>query len=294
MRLVLLVCQLGLVFRAWAQLPEACITSNTNRAPENSDISVICGTQYMDLSIYICPVYYAMYNESLMVTINKQGTGLFADFSSVQYVNISGFVNSIDPSAGMITYSPQILYKFSCLYPMQYLLNNTEIAVSGVSLAVRDNNGTFSSTLSMELYQDDQYQQILNIPSTGLMLKTKIYVAVLATNLTDRCTLDAQTKVELNGASQRAHFSFEAFRFVEHKNQPISTFYLHCITRLCEVSSCSSLTPNCQTSQKRRKREAENVSTNATVTSHLIIVGKQSTGECSSLEDKKRRHFPLI
>lgn len=62
-------------------------------------------------------------------TINKQGTGLFADFSNVQYVNISGVVNSIDPSAGMITYSTQILYKFSCLYPMQYLLNNTEIAV---------------------------------------------------------------------------------------------------------------------------------------------------------------------
>lgn len=35
--------------------------------------------------------------------------------------------------------------------------------------------------------KDKQYQKILNIPSTGLTLKTKIYVAVLATNLTDRC-----------------------------------------------------------------------------------------------------------
>lgn len=35
--------------------------------------------------------------------------------------------------------------------------------------------------------KDELYQKILNIPSTGLMLKTKIYVAVLATNLTDRC-----------------------------------------------------------------------------------------------------------
>lgn len=34
--------------------------------------------------------------------------------------------------------------------------------------------------------KDPKYQQILNIPSTGLRLKTKIYVAVLATNLTDR------------------------------------------------------------------------------------------------------------
>lgn len=138
-----------------------------------------------------------------------------------------------------------------------------------------------------------------------------------------RCTRDAQTRVELNGASQRAHFSFESFRFLEHQNQPISTFYLHCITRLCEVSSCSSLKPvgfynpdynhshfhhfvwfwalmfcfdatqNCQTSQKRRKRETENVSANATVTSHVIIVGKQSSGECSGLEGMKRRHFLL-
>lgn len=58
-----------------------------------------------------------------------QGTGQFSDFSNVQYVNVSGALNSIDTSTGMITYSPQILYKFSCLYPMQYLLNNTEMAV---------------------------------------------------------------------------------------------------------------------------------------------------------------------
>ncbi|XP_029700009.1 zona pellucida-like domain-containing protein 1 [Takifugu rubripes] len=345
MRLVLLVYQLCLVFRAEAQLPDACTSSNTNRAPENSDISVVCGTQYMDLSIYICPVYHARYNESLMAvnnvdrpecygtavwnvdpplltfrfpinesaiascnntftTINKAGTGQFADFSNVQYVNISGVINSIDPSSGMITYSPQILYKFSCLYPMQYLLNNTEMAVSGISLAIKDNNGTFSSTLSMELYQDQQYQQILSIPPTGLNLKTKIYVAVAATNLTNRfnvlldrcyattspnpnddkyydlfvgCTRDAQTKLEQNGEAQSANFSFEAFRFVEHKNQPISTFYLHCITRLCEVSSCASLKPNCPTSNKRRKREAEDVSANTTITSHVIIVGKRSS-----------------
>lgn len=31
---------------------------------------MICGTQYMDLSIYICPVYNAMYNESLLVVNN--------------------------------------------------------------------------------------------------------------------------------------------------------------------------------------------------------------------------------
>lgn len=98
MRLLLLLLQLGLVFRAEAQGPSACANSVTNRAPgwrypppphhqisllsilpaslllispsENSDISVMCGTQYMDLSIYICPVYQAQYNESLMVVNN--------------------------------------------------------------------------------------------------------------------------------------------------------------------------------------------------------------------------------
>lgn len=34
--------------------------------------------------------------------------------------------------------------------------------------------------------QDQAYGNILNIPQTGLNLKTKIYVAVKATNLTER------------------------------------------------------------------------------------------------------------
>lgn len=245
MRLVLLLWQLVFFLRTQAQIPDACLLSDTNRSPglchfyphslvpvsadfhlflflpENSDITVVCGTQYMDLSIYLCPIYHAFYNESLMVVnsefnnlecfgtpvwnvdppllkftfpinessisscnnkfevnilhyyfqssgelrnlcvsfriwgyymvqvgygiwqyycwkliscfshkvINQAGTGQFSDFSNVQYINISGVVNSIDPAAGMITYRPQILYKFSCLYPMQYLLNNTEMAV---------------------------------------------------------------------------------------------------------------------------------------------------------------------
>uniref|UniRef100_A0A4W6FKW9 Si:dkey-4p15.5 n=1 Tax=Lates calcarifer TaxID=8187 RepID=A0A4W6FKW9_LATCA len=296
---------------------------------ENSDITVICGTEHMDLSIYICPVYQALYNESLMVLNNqfnspecfgtadwnadppvlkfkipinesaisacsnnfkvfftRVGSGDFSDFSNIQFVNISGTITSVDPAAGMITYRPQILYKFSCRYPMQYLLNNTEL---GVNLAIRDNNGSFISTLSMQLYQDAQYQDMLNIPQTGLNLKTKIYVAVKASNLTDRfnvlldrcyattspypflntyydlfvgCTRDAQTKVELNGAAQNAHFSFEAFRFVEHKNLTVSTFYLHCVTRLCEVSTCSTLMPV----------SGENQSSNPTLISHTASI----------------------
>ncbi|XP_041850052.1 zona pellucida-like domain-containing protein 1 [Melanotaenia boesemani] len=346
MKLVILVGQLGLILWANAQMPPACIISETNRPPDNSDITVVCGTQHVDLSIYICPMYQALYNESLMVLNNqhsksecfgtadwsvsppvlkfrfpinesslsvcgnnykissKIGTGEFADFSNVQFVNISGTVTSLDPSTGMITYRPQILYKFSCNYPMQYLLNNTKLGVSGVNVAIRDNNGSFISTLSMQLYKDAQYQEILTIPQTGLNLKAKIYVAIKATNLTERfnllldrcyattssnpmqttyydlfvgCTRDTQTKVDLNGVSQKAYFSFEAFRFVEHKNLSVSTFYLHCATRLCEASTCSSLLPVCGGVKNRRKRETDDVPTNATITSPPILVGKQST-----------------
>ncbi|XP_075892035.1 zona pellucida-like domain-containing protein 1 [Nelusetta ayraudi] len=353
MRLLLLLWHLTLIFESEAQTPQACILSPTNRSPENDDISVSCGTRYMDLSIFICPIYQALYNETMMVvnnqgnkaecygmadwtvdppvlkfrfplnetsisacnnnfkTITQIGSGEFADFSNVQYINISGMVTSMDPSSGTITYRPQIQYMFSCLYPMQYLLNNTELGVSGVNLAIRDNNGTFLSTLSMHLYQDDQYQQALIMPPTGLNLKTKIYVAVKASNLTERfnvlldrcfattspypmtstyydlfvgCTRDDQTRVELNGASQEARFSFEAFRFVEHNDQRISTFYLHCATRLCEESVCSQLLPSCGESGKRRKREDQDqdVSANATVTSPAIVVGEQRTSVSSA------------
>ena len=58
-----------------------------------------------------------------------------------------------------------------------------------------------------------------------------------------RCTRDGQIKVDVNGVSQKAYFSFEAFRFVQHKNMTVSTFYLHCVTRLCEVSTCQALLP---------------------------------------------------
>uniref|UniRef100_A0A667XDU5 Si:dkey-4p15.5 n=1 Tax=Myripristis murdjan TaxID=586833 RepID=A0A667XDU5_9TELE len=275
-------------------------------ATRNSDINVTCGTDHMQMTIYLCPVYHANYNESLMAmngvfdkpecfgvpdwnadpplltfnfsiteqeteflflqVTNEVGTGIFADFSNVQHVNISGTLNSLDPSAGTITYRPQVMYMFSCKYPMQYVVNNTELGV----LAIKDNNGTFISTLSMHLYGDSDYTEALFVPESGLNLKTKIFVAVKATNLTDKfhvlldrcyattlpfptnstyydlfvgCTRDPQTVMEMNGEDQKAHFSFEAFRFVSHKNMTVSTFYLHCITRLCEVSRCATLKP---------------------------------------------------
>ncbi|XP_059389220.1 zona pellucida-like domain-containing protein 1 [Carassius carassius] len=230
---------------------------------------------------------------------SQVGSGVFSDFSQIQSVNVSGLINSWDPSTSTITYRQQLMYQFSCLYPLQYLVNNTELSVSGVSLAIKDNNGTFVSTLSMGLFSTPDYSTKLQIPVTGLQLKTRIYVQVKATNLTNKfnvlldrcyattspypatstsydlfvgCIRDAQTKIDWNGMSQVAQFSFEAFRFVEHKNLSISTFYLHCATRLCENSTCSSLLPKC-----RRKREVQSPEFNSTSVAATVSSGPIKT-----------------
>nr|XP_046181839.1 zona pellucida-like domain-containing protein 1 [Oncorhynchus gorbuscha]XP_046181848.1 zona pellucida-like domain-containing protein 1 [Oncorhynchus gorbuscha] len=237
-------------------------------------------------------------NNKIKIT-QEVGSGLFADFSSVQFVNISGMINSLDPSAGTITYRQEMIYKFSCRYPLQYLVNNTEMTVSGVSLAVKDSNGSFISTLSMMLYSDRFYTTQLKVPEVGLTLKTRIFVEVKATNLTGRfnvlldrcyattspypvnstyydlfvgCNRDGQTVMGVNGQQQEARFSFEAFRFVQHKNRTLSTFYLHCSTRLCERSVCTSLQQNCTDISSRRKREVQDTSVTdaATVSSGPI------------------------
>ncbi|XP_015193213.1 zona pellucida-like domain-containing protein 1 isoform X2 [Lepisosteus oculatus] len=337
-----LVCLLGLFLRGEAVID--CTTHPTFRAPRNTDITVMCGTQRLELCILLCPVYFAGYNESLMAlnsqhssldchgtpdwsvdpptlkfnftisessisTCNNKlkitqevGSGLFSDYSSIQAVNISGIISSLDPSAGTITYRQEMTYMYSCRYPLQYLINNTEMSVTGVSLAIKDNNGSFISTLSMQLFEDRFYKVPLVIPSFGLQLKKRIFVEVKATNLTDRfyvlldrcyatttpfpvnssyydlfvgCTRDGQTVMGANGERQSAQFSFEAFRFVEHKNMTVSTFYLHCATRLCERTACVTVRPNC-TGSARRRREVPSspgtaVSEAATVTSGPII-----------------------
>lgn len=59
----------------------------------------------------------------------EMGSGVFSDYSNIQFVNISGIINSLDPSAGTITYRKEMMYLFSCRYPLQYLVNNTEMSV---------------------------------------------------------------------------------------------------------------------------------------------------------------------
>ncbi|XP_026868480.2 zona pellucida-like domain-containing protein 1 [Electrophorus electricus] len=250
-------------------------------------------------------------------TTQEVGTGVFADYSSVQFVNISGTINSVDPLAQIITYQSSLLYLFSCRYPLQYLMNDTETRVSGGNIAIKDNNGSFVSALNMQLYQDQKFTIQLQIPPTGLTLKTRIFVKVRAKNLTSRlnvlldrcyvttsssfmdrtfydlfigCNCNGRTVIGVNGDAQEACFSFEAFRFKEHQNQSVSTFYLHCTSRLCDRTVCSSLHQNCtQAARKKREDQGTAVSDRATVSSGPIItrVDSSDNGVTNKLQNNE-------
>ncbi|XP_029106695.1 zona pellucida-like domain-containing protein 1 [Scleropages formosus] len=288
------------------------------RRPEYTDISVDCGTTTINLAVIACPVIYTGYNESLLklnsmtdptcggtldvtvmpavvrfqfplnatnscgstfTTTSAAGTGIFSDFSNIQTVNISGVIRSNDPTTGMVTYNADLKYFYSCSYPLEYLINNTRVDVSASSIAVKDNNGSFISTLSLQLYADQNYTSPLTMPPLGLELRTKVYVQVKATNLTSQyfvlldrcyaavslyptnssyfnlfvsCSRDQLTTMLENGQSQNARFSFPAFRFIEQQNQTVSTYYLHCITRLCEQTTCKQFQSCSSTSRRRR------------------------------------------
>ncbi|XP_054462102.1 zona pellucida-like domain-containing protein 1 [Anoplopoma fimbria] len=311
------------------------------RRPEYTDITVVCGTSAINLAIQICPVVYTGYNSSLLIlnsirdnvdcrgtldtsvtppvarfifpiregkacgsnflTTSAPGTGIFSDFSNIQTVNVSGVVRSFDPTTGMITYNAELKYYYSCAYPLEYLINNTQVDVSSSSIALKDNNGSFISTLSMALYQDMKYTTPLVLPPLGVELRTNIYVQVVASNLTSQyfvlldrcyasvtlqpsnstifnlfvsCSIDQLTTMLENGDSQKARFYFPAFRFIEQQNETISTYYLHCITRLCERSTCSTFK---QCNRRRRSVETTVVQQSITEPSLLTVAIKTKT-----------------
>ncbi|OCT95139.1 hypothetical protein XELAEV_18012823mg [Xenopus laevis] len=253
---------------------------------------------------------------SSFVITSSPGQGIFQDFSNIQSVNISGIIKSRDPSTGIITYSSALKYLYSCQYPLEYILNNTRLDVIGNSVAINTNNGSFLSTISLKLYSDATYAKELTIPSPGLQMNSSVFVEVRANNLTakfyvmlDRCYAsvspfptnstyydlfigckkDTYTEIIMNGGAQYARFSFRTFRFIEQNGQPISTWYLHCITRLCAVAECARIKPTCL----RRRREVRadqssssptSVSEPATVTSPAIStnIDNGKTGSSSS------------
>ncbi|KAL6116001.1 zpld1 [Pungitius sinensis] len=324
-----------------------CDASYHSRFPGERDISVYCGVQTITLKINFCPVLFSGYTDAdlalngrhsdaqcrgfinnntfptavlfsislssleacgnSLVVSTAYGANAYGNMSLVQIGNVSGYIDTPDPPA-IISYLPGLLYKFSCSYPLEYLVNNSQLASSSAAITVKDSNGTFVSTLNMILYNDSMYNQPLSIPMAGLALKTRVFAAVKATNLDKRwnifmdycyttpsgnpndelrydlffgCYKDPQTTVFENGKSQSGRFSFEVFRFVKHRHQKMSTVFLHCVTKLCRADDCIMLMPICG---RRRRRDGEDsldspaaASGSAVITAGPIITRSDET-----------------
>ncbi|XDV32475.1 hypothetical protein PO909_003277 [Leuciscus waleckii] len=277
-----------------------CDPNHHSRFPGDRDISVYCGVQTITLKINLCPVLYSGYTDADLALNGRHGevhcrgfinnntfptavlfsislSTLEACGNTLVMGNISGYIDTPDPPT-VISYLPGLQYKFSCSYPLEYLLNNSQLASSSAAISVKDNNGTFLSTLSLVLYNDSTFSQLISIPMSGLSLKTRVFAAVKATNLDRRwnvlmdhcyatpsgnpndeirydlffgCYKDPQTTVFENGKSQMGRFAFEVFRFVKHKNQKMSTVFLHCVTKLCRADDCGILLPICGNRRRR-------------------------------------------
>ncbi|MCI4385722.1 hypothetical protein PGIGA_G00053920 [Pangasianodon gigas] len=326
-----------------------CDPTLHSRFPAERDITVYCGVQTITLKINFCPVLYSGYTDTdlalnghhgdaqcrgfinnntfptavlfsislstleacgnMLVVSAAQGYNAFGNISLVQIGNVSGYIDTPDPPT-IISYLPGLLYKFSCSYPLEYLVNNSQLASSSAAIAVKDNNGTFVSTLSLILYNDSSFSQQLSVPMAGLALKTRVFAGVKATNLDRRwnilmdycyttpsgnpndeirydlffgCHKDPQTTVFENGKSQMGRFAFEVFRFVKHKNQKMSTVFLHCVTKLCRVDDCAVLMPICGIRRKREDATAPHASAeDAIITAGPIITRGDETSTTNS------------
>uniref|UniRef100_A0A8C1TBY8 Zona pellucida-like domain-containing protein 1 n=1 Tax=Cyprinus carpio TaxID=7962 RepID=A0A8C1TBY8_CYPCA len=318
-----------------------CDANFHSRFPAERDISVYCGVQTITMKINFCPVLFSGYTDTdlalngrhgdahcrgfinnntfptvvlfsislstleacgnSLVVSTAQGSNAYGNLSLVQIGNIAGYIDTPDPPT-VISYLPGLLYKFSCSYPLEYLVNNTQLASSAAAISVKDSNGTFVSTLNLLLYNDSTYVHHLAIPVSGLTLKTRVFAAVKATNLDRRwnvlmdycyttpsgnpndelrydlffgCDKDPQTTVFENGKSQMGRFSFEVFRFVKHKNQKMSTVF----DAKCSLSVLLVLLPLiCGKRKKRNVSERTAVaSDNAVMTAGPIITRSDET-----------------
>ncbi|XP_075694900.1 zona pellucida-like domain-containing protein 1 [Rhinoderma darwinii] len=244
----------------------------------NNCIGALDTTVYPPVITFVFPINDTTENAcGNSITIEDHaGSGIFQSFSNIQTVVISGYVNTPNITGpSFISYSTNLNYNFSCHYPMQYLLNNTELLTSSANVAINTNNGSFISTLNMQIFADENFTIPLLSNGSALALKKNVYVQVMATNLTANfyvhldecfatpsplvttepdskfsllsgCVVANKTKILSNGLGKSAQFSFETFRFLQHSGLPTSTIYLHCATRLCQPETCVKLQQTCQ------------------------------------------------
>ncbi|XP_041030216.1 zona pellucida-like domain-containing protein 1 [Carcharodon carcharias] len=236
------------------------------------------------------------------------GTGALGQFSNLQSVVISGFIDSPNNGMSVISYSPDVFFKFSCKYPLEYILNNTKLKISSISIAVATSNGSFSSSLTLQLYNDESFTSPLIIPESGLPLRYKVYVEVSIGNLTANfnvllehcfatpspfnmsaldtgytffigCNITPHTNIITNGISQESRFVFDAFRFTEHSDRELSTIYVHCVTRLCEAKSCHTLLKGCFRAGKKGQRREDFPPERVTTETFTVSSGPIYTSE---------------
>ncbi|TSQ58037.1 Zona pellucida-like domain-containing protein 1 [Bagarius yarrelli] len=215
-------------------------------------------------------------------------SGPFGQFSKIQSVIITSFIDTPTSSGGIVSYSTDLYYHFSCRYPLEYLINNNKIVASSVSVATNEKNGSFIDSLSMSVYSDSTFSYPLVVPPSGLQLKTKVYVEVKAVDLSGKCVTDPRTSVLQNGITKNSRFSFEAFRFVEHRNQDKSSIFIHCILRLCEPEKCLSIVNDCNGKRRKRSVEVDNGKpTTATVSIGPLYTAAQTggTGQSNKKQD---------
>uniref|UniRef100_A0A3B4GKR0 Si:dkey-103g5.3 n=1 Tax=Pundamilia nyererei TaxID=303518 RepID=A0A3B4GKR0_9CICH len=254
---------------------------------ENSDLMVQCGTSKITLDINLCTVQWAGFNATELA-LNGQYSNTACQGSVDTSVNppvvhfqlakndtylengaaviVTGYINTPRSDQGLISYSTDLYYHFSCRYPLYHIFL--------FSVATSNNNGTFIDSLKMSVFNDSNYNYPLVVPPTGLELRTKLYVEFQFTlgslfcysnslqyttepqcnctlryfhvsnkkkTLSTSCNIANRTTVTSNGVSTVARFNFEAFRFVQHHDQAKSSIYVHCMLRLCEPSKCQQI-----------------------------------------------------
>ncbi|XP_037313206.1 zona pellucida-like domain-containing protein 1 isoform X2 [Pungitius pungitius] len=293
-----------------------CDASYHSRFPGERDISVYCGVQTITLKINFCPVLFSGYTDAdlalngrhsdaqcrgfinnntfptavlfsislssleacgnSLVVSTAYGANAYGNMSLVQIGNVSGYIDTPDPPA-IISYLPGLLYKFSCSYPLEYLVNNSQLASSSAAITVKDSNGTFVSTLNMILYNDSTYNQPLSIPMAGLALKTRVFAAVKATNLDKRWNIFMDYCYTTPSGNPNDELRYDLF----FGHQKMSTVFLHCVTKLCRADDCIMLMPICG---RRRRRDGEDsldspaaASGSAVITAGPIITRSDET-----------------
>ncbi|KAA8594059.1 hypothetical protein FQN60_004893, partial [Etheostoma spectabile] len=110
---------------------------------------------------------------------------------------------------------------------------DTSVAVPVVkfSFPIKKGNAYGSNFL------DINYTKPPVLTPLGVKLRKNIYVQVAASNLTSQgAPIDQLSTMLENGA----RFYFPAFCFIEQQSETFSTYHQHCVTRLCEYSTCST------------------------------------------------------